>query len=72
MSSYVVRIYRARRHPTPALSGVVVEVEEGNRHPFRTAQELWSILAGLEVFQREGSEPGTGHGPALRRRRNPS
>jgi len=49
MGSYVVRIYHRERHENPpGLLGVVMAVEDETRHPFRTSEELWQILAALE------------------------
>jgi len=56
--TYVVRIYRRarvavpipgagsgrRRHDQVALSGVIEDVEQGERHAFHDIGELWVIL----------------------------
>jgi len=57
MASYVVRIYRAEGKPHQRLTGVVMGIEDEERHPFRNVSELWSILAGLEEFEEREVRP---------------
>ncbi len=57
MASYVVRIYRAEGRPHQRLTGVVMGIEDEERHPFRNVSELWSILSGLEQFEEREARP---------------
>lgn len=42
---YVVRIYRRREEPPGSLVGTVEEVATGTSTPFRTGEELLSLLS---------------------------
>ena len=53
IESYIVRIYRRKETATHALVGVVEEVEDGEKKPFTTLEELWKILNPVK------REPGT-------------
>lgn len=46
--AYIVRIYRREAGRDAALVGVVEEVKGRRRHAFHNADELWSVLTGLE------------------------
>lgn len=43
---YLVRIYRRRDEPPGSLVGIVEEVPTGVSTPFRTGEELLSLLSG--------------------------
>ena len=52
MGSYVIRIYRAQNVTPPALVGMVVDVGSEESHPFHRSDQLWQILAELEMKAR--------------------
>jgi hypothetical protein len=45
VESYVVRIYRRRRHRPQDFVGIVEAEGEAEPRGFRSAEELWNILA---------------------------
>ena len=45
VDSYIVRIYRRRRHDAGELDGLVEIVGGGSRIAFHCSKELWDILA---------------------------
>jgi len=60
MNSYLVRIYRRSENDPNILVGVVREIGTGEKKPFNTRDELWSILNPVEkgpMKQKRGRSP---------------
>jgi hypothetical protein len=49
-ATYIVRIYRSQKRRR--LAGTVEIVRSGAVFPFRSAQELWALLARPRVLRR--------------------
>lgn len=51
MDSYIVRVLRREQSQQDGprhLDGIVEVVDSGKRHAFHSADELWTILVGME------------------------
>ena len=46
MENYIIRVLRRHPEDQSRIDGLVEVVREGAERPFRTAEELWTILLG--------------------------
>ena len=52
MDSYIVRVYRRLNADSRSLLGVIENVDQQEKHVFRSLDELWEVLNSGRVLRR--------------------